>query len=461
MKRLFIFIISMLLAGQVQAANLDAKLGLISDLHQSQIENNVVDSVVPMLTLVDQMEPGVINWLGLGDMIDSSAGDRGPYALNDADIQAPFLASGRTIKAVTGNHDTSGGYPAPPLFPGPYWSWDIGSKWRVLAMEAADQPGEAFSAAKLSWLEGQVAQAVTDGKYVIMATHFQVGTTRTPPTKVLTASGTTGTVTVTSNTAGAFSTGVISQRLYLRHGSCADASCWGWGTMTGCDGGAACTTGTTATVSVVQPFLSTNPADDWAFLGTQDQAANSPAVRAILETGVATVKLGLSGHTHRTGAWTVNGVEYVNITSARNTGGAYGISRSGGILYLYDDGTWKLRGTGMQPSYNWSEFYYDPVDGDDELNGGTATYDAWKTWAKITEKLVPGVMAQLKADLTANINLNGESGAPISIKSSDGGRYKINGSIAGSYLEVENIDLSAGMVFSASNCTAKGVRITP
>lgn len=455
--RYFIFIVSLFFACQAQAANLDTKLGIVSDLHHDQLEDNVNESLVPMISLVNQMEPGITNWLGMGDMIDTSAGDSGPYSANDADMQAAFDDAGITFKSVIGNHDRSGGVPVPPLFPDEYWTWDIGDKWRIIAMEAGDDPGESISLAKQTWLEGQITQAATDSKYVIVATHFQVGTTRSASAVTLTPSGTTGTITVTaSESIHGFGPGLLNQRLYLRHGTCSDESCWGWGTMTAYGGD-----GTSATIEVVKDFISTDPADEWDWLGTKDMVSNSSDVRAKLEATGSTAKLGLSGHTHRTGNWTVNGIDYVSVTSGRNTGGLYGIAQTGGILYLYDDGTWKIRGTGMQPSYNWTEFYVDSASGDDTLNGGTASYDAWKTWDKIKPALSAGVSANLVSNLTSDIELNGSAGSFIGIKAATGPRPKITGDIAGSYLDIDNVDIGTATIFKASNSVINGVRVAP
>jgi hypothetical protein len=104
---------------------------------------------------------------------------------------------------------------------------------------------------------------------------------------------------------------------------------------------------------------------------------NAASVRAVLEaTGNGTVKLVLSGHNHWNKSYTVNGIEYRTLCSTGDSAAA------GALLYLYDDGTWKMAASRGQVPYNWPNHYVSASTGNDSY-GGHLVNDAKKTLTAI------------------------------------------------------------------------------
>jgi hypothetical protein len=344
--------------------SLDTVLGVVTDLHHAQNQDEITSNLAPMLALYDAKHKGISSWLGLGDMINVNVTSAGPFSSNVSDLIIAFGT--RTFHGIQGNHDAAGGgealiyqVPATTIYPGDVFAWDIGTKWRVLGFRSQSQPGYTIPATSLTWLSAQLSQAASDGRYVIVASHEQLGTTIPTHTQIVTPgieSG--GQVVITSDTAGTFGTALVSLRMefYVKQGSCIndDTSCWGWGTAIKCDGEDACTTGTTITLDVSAGGAKSMPkanvaADYWGWLYVNDMISNSANVRALLEAaGSSVVKLALNGHTHLNSSYTVNGIQYITLRAAYNVAG------TGALLYLYTDGTWQLVGSGDQTSYNCS-----------------------------------------------------------------------------------------------------------
>lgn len=423
--------------------SVDAELLLISDLHHSQTREEAVSSLLPAIQLT-----GAKKILGLGDWINRNIGEEGPYTSNISDLVS--ATNGTEVKSVAADHDWAGAtnfyVDGAAIFPGERWTWDVGEKWRILATDTATGLGWILADEDLAWLENQLDQARTDNRYVVFATHQQLGIDiASSHDQILTPSGTTGTVTITASAPGAFCV-PINSALFLRHGTCSDQSCWGWGKMIAVAGD-----GLSATITVENDFVSTAPADYWNFLYQEHCFYNSQQIRSILEQYDDIVRLSLSGHEHVNRLRVVNGIPYISMEAATSAVGEGGAARTGGMLYLYSDGTWKLRGSGLQTSYNWTEFYVNTATGDDTIHGGAFASDAWGTITKAQSSLPIGATLKVVGNVPG-ISFVGESERRITVTPTDG-RAVVNGMISGLYLNISYFDISLGNILSASNST--------
>lgn len=455
-----ILILLLLMCGSVQAANLDASLMVISDLHHSQVNDEITNNLSGLVNGILTDVPTAKTWVGGGDMFDTSVGDAGPFSTNAADLLSIFQSAGITFKSLSDAHDYAGGGDvySSGLYPGRYWSVDLGDNWILLAIEDLAAPlfFVAIDAAAVSWLEIELNSAAAQNKNVIILTHAALWGDVEWPAETITPSAVSGSITITSDTPDTFSSDDIGRVIVLRPDSCipGDVTCFGWGTIT------AFNSGTSVAVSIDNDLYDATPTPKWNFKEALifESIINSDYIRALLEGYKDTVKLVLNGHLHANSSHTINGIEYREIGAAttKYIGPTNG-KNTGALLNLYTDGSWKLLGTGNQASYN-NKVYYISSDGLD-TNGGALPFNPWSVTHAETNISV-GDTVLLSSDLSEDIDFSGTSGN-LTFISSNGTRKTISGNISGNYISIDNIKISGESSIFIKNSILNNLLVTP
>ncbi len=350
MKKLLFLLLFLLLPVGAWGAILDIAVGLVSETYYSQTHTDRLTTLTNIISKFTS-EAGVTTYLSPGGLINTSLGGEGPLSSNFAGLSGAF--SGKSLYAVIGKHDTygigvsrdqfcidSGG-----MWPAEHFTQDIGSNWRVIGFSTnLDYPGFFVSSATQTWLSSALAAAQTAGKHVIIMTDTSFALDTTPGSNVVTPGGTTGTVHVTTPSAGTFASNNVGTQIFLRQGST-----WGWGDVT------VYNSSTDITVSVTQAFASTDAADEWGLYRDQNPqyVYNAGAIRTIIEAYSTIVKLCIAGYDTSNIHQTINGIRYLEVGASYN-------SESAGLLYLYADGTYALAGDRSQASDNWTQWYVGP-----------------------------------------------------------------------------------------------------
>jgi hypothetical protein len=432
------------------SAIFDANLMVIADLHHSQEQDEITSNLALLVDAVLTEKPESTNWICLADLIDTNVGASGPLSANVSDIQSALSADGITLKSLADSHDIAGAITSvydTGLYPGPQWTWNIGSKWRVLAVEMLKiYPGYTFSSAQISWLTSQLDQSAVDDRYVIVAVHEEPWKDITwTKTSKLTPSGTTGTITITSDTADTFDAEDVGEDIALFYSivPTGDERCWGYARIT------AVNSGTSVTATVTQAIPATTQSDRWEW-GRQmyfEPISNAPYIRSLLE-GYDNVKIVLNGHMNENINHIINGIEYIQLAELRSR---FGGTKTGGLLYLYKDGSFKMAGTGRNRSYYWKDFYVSNTG--TSTAGGTLLADAVDLQTFKSRRLT-GDNLVLASNISGDINLMGTAELLASLRAvSDG--IALNGNIFGRYLDISGINMSSGKVLGMNDSIVK------
>ncbi len=373
-----------------------AKIGIVTDTHYDRVLYPNRATVAQNLVSIFNSE-GVDLVLGLGDMYQGDFTSLDDYLQDKALYEAPYTKSLAPVRWVVGNHDAGGisisDYTNNSTYATGNSTIDISDNWRVIYYTNIEYPYFSARPATLDWLKNALAQAKTDNKKVIIATHAhidmdypstprdvfgQINFTSRVPGTVLTPSSKTGTVTVTASLPGTFTSGDKYRLLQLQHGTT-----WGFGMIT------SYIDSQTVVVSVKSAFGGTGPADSAELGGYSSVSYNADEQRAIIDAAVTSgtqVKYVFSGHASRNTQLTVNGVSYFGLNDTGDSG-------ESSVVDLRNDSI-DIAGvsiaSGRTPlSYNHTTFFVDGVNGNDK-NPGMIKSNAWKTLNKAKQVNTPG-----------------------------------------------------------------------